>query len=104
MRNRVHAVDQCAQRGRTPGVELRRGLPTNGRLTVLLVVPRLWTSLPIGSRLRPDLQTRCDREFHQLGPHIQEEIDQGQTAFVMGIDLACRIDCARLRLMAVLFL
>ena len=45
---------------------------------------------------REDLQARRDGELHQLGPRIDEEIDERQMALGRGIDLVRPIDCARL--------
>jgi hypothetical protein len=47
-----------------------------------------------------DLQARGDREFHQLGAGIDEEIDERQMPLGGGIDLVRPIDCASSLFMA----
>ena len=52
---------------------------------------------PIGfEHRREDFQTGRDGELHQLGPGVDEEIDEGEMALERGIDLVRPIDCARL--------
>jgi hypothetical protein len=62
-----------------------------------MLIPRPTDRRPIRFEHRVEhLQTGGDGEFHQLGPGIDQEIDEWPMALTRGIDLVRPIDCARL--------
>jgi hypothetical protein len=78
--------------------DLTRDRPGARRRTLdLMLIPRPADRRPIVFEHRVEhLQAGGDGELHQLGPRIDEEIDERQVALAQGIDLVRPIDCARL--------